>query len=188
MLAASLAPIMSCATVHADPDSDSDVTNASAIIDSLEPSHSKSRGLIVAPRSDNAPEAGVPPESGVARGSVATERAIDRDIPFPNGSARVTSAADRQLAQLGAALTARELQGARFRIAGHTSATGSSSRNQQLSEARAQAVRTYLLRRYQISPERLIATGFGATRLLPQFAPDADRQRRVEVSALLEAQ
>lgn len=179
-LVVSASPIMLTHSAPSDPDSE--VVNARSIIDSLAQPHAKTRGLSVAPRTDSTPDQGATPRS------YAAERKIDLDIPFPNASARLTAAADRQLVQLGAALTASELRGARFRIAGHTSATGSAAFNQKLSEERAEAVRTYLMREYLIAPERLEVSGFGATRPLPEFPKDADRQRRVEISAIPDSQ
>jgi outer membrane protein OmpA-like peptidoglycan-associated protein len=179
-LVVGVSPVMLNQPVHSDPDSE--VVDARSIIGSLAQPHAKTRGLSVAPRSDITPEPGETPRS------YAAARKIDLDIPFPNGSARLTNAADRQLVQLGAALAAPELRGARFRIAGHTSATGSPAFNQKLSKERAEAVRAYLIREYRIVPERLEASGYGATRLLPEFPQNADRQRRVEISAMPESQ
>jgi outer membrane protein OmpA-like peptidoglycan-associated protein len=106
------------------------------------------------------------------------------DIRFANDSNRLTQAAHAQLAQLAAALKSPELASSRFLIAGHTSATGSPEHNLRLSEARAQAVRAYLLKRFNIAPGRIEASGFGASHPLPDVAPDALEQRRVEISTL----
>jgi outer membrane protein OmpA-like peptidoglycan-associated protein len=111
---------------------------------------------------------------------------IDLDIRFANDSDQITSGAQTQLAQLGRALSSPELAHYRFLIAGHTSATGSRQHNQHLSELRARAVRSYLLQRFNIAPGRIDATGYGSSRPLPGFAPEALQQRRVEVSALPE--
>src|ERR1017187_6216035 len=73
--------------VHSDPDSE--VVDARSIIGSLAQPHAKTRGLSVAPRSDITPEPGETPRS------YAAARKIDLDIPFPNGSARLTNAAER---------------------------------------------------------------------------------------------
>jgi outer membrane protein OmpA-like peptidoglycan-associated protein len=142
------------------------VVDSQSIVRSLGSSGVATRGLVVAER---------PAASG---------HRISLDIPFRNGSAQITAAANRQLDELGTALEAQELGGARFLIAGHTSATGSPAFNQRLSEARARSVRNYLLHHYPIEPDRLEAAGFGSSRPLPDVPPDADRQRRVEISTL----
>jgi outer membrane protein OmpA-like peptidoglycan-associated protein len=142
------------------------VVDSQSIVRSLGSSGVATRGLVVAER---------PAASG---------HRIALDVPFKNGSAQITAAANRQLDELGTALEAAELGGVRFLIAGHTSATGSPAFNQRLSEARARSVRDYLLHHYPIEPDRLKAAGFGSSRPLPGMPPDADRQRRVEISTL----
>jgi OmpA-OmpF porin, OOP family len=113
-----------------------------------------------------------------------SDHRVTLDIRFANDSNRLTAPAYGQLAELGAALTAPQLADARFQIAGHTSATGATHHNQRLSEARARAVRAYLLEHFHIAPQRLEAVGFGAAHPLPGFPPDALEQRRVEIRAL----
>jgi flagellar motor protein MotB len=53
--------------------------------------------------------------------------------------------------------------------------------NQILSENRAKAVVMFLMQNFGISQTRLIALGFGETRLKNPNAPDAAENRRVEV-------
>jgi OmpA-OmpF porin, OOP family len=148
------------------------VVDSQSIIRSLQPPTSGTRSLIVAPR--------------VAAGGAAAvaERKMVLDIRFANDSDRLTPAAHAQLAQLGAALNSAELAQSRFLIAGHTSSTGSPQHNLRLSESRARSVRSYLLERFSIAPERIEATGFGSSRPLATFAPGALQQRRVEISTL----
>jgi OOP family OmpA-OmpF porin len=147
------------------------VIDSQTIIRSLQPHTSGTRSLVVAPRAG----------TGAAGGG---ERKMILDIRFANDSNRLTQTAYAQLAQLGGALQSQELASSRFLIAGHTSATGSPQHNLRLSEARAQAVRGYLLERFNIAADRIEATGFGATQPLPDIAPAAREQRRVEISAL----
>jgi OmpA-OmpF porin, OOP family len=148
------------------------VVDSQTIIRSLQPPSSGTRGLIVAPRVGG---------GGAAAGG---ERKMILDIRFANDSDRLTHAAHAQLAQLGGALNSPQLAGSRFLIAGHTSATGSPQHNLRLSESRARAVRSYLLERSKVAPERIEATGFGASHPLPNVAPAALEQRRVEISTL----
>lgn len=71
----------------------------------------------------------------------------------------------------------------RVLLAGHTDEVGSEGYNQELSEKRAEAVRTYLAERLGISPERLESMGYGKGRLLDASGtPEArQRNRRVEI-------
>jgi outer membrane protein OmpA-like peptidoglycan-associated protein len=147
------------------------VIDSQTIIRGLQPHTSGTRSLVVAPRVG-------------AGGAAGGERKMILDIRFANDSNRLTQAAHAQLAQLAGALKSPELASSRFLIAGHTSATGSPEHNLRLSEARAQAVRGYLLKRFNIAPGRIEASGFGASHPLPDVAPDALEQRRVEISTL----
>jgi len=52
------------------------------------------------------------------------------------------------------------------------------------SKARARSVRSYLIAHFHIAPGRIEAAGYGASRPLPQFAPTALQQRRVEIIPL----
>lgn len=71
----------------------------------------------------------------------------------------------------------------KIEIQGHTDSDGSNAHNQQLSEARAGSVRNYLINSHGISPEKLIAIGYGESRLM--ISPERSREdkrmnRRVE--------
>jgi outer membrane protein OmpA-like peptidoglycan-associated protein len=52
----------------------------------------------------------------------------------------------------------------KVRIAGYTSASGSESYNQRLSERRANAVKEYLTKEGVVAPARLSTIGYGKTR------------------------
>jgi OmpA-OmpF porin, OOP family len=160
------------------------VLDSQSIVRSLSaPAHAPAtRALVVAPRT--AAGSGAAAGADAAAGAIADERKVALDIRFANDSDRLTTAAHAQLAQLGTALNSPELVRTRFLIAGHTSATGSATHNLRLSQARARAVRAYLLEHFQIAPARIEATGYGSARPLAEFPPDALQQRRVEISAL----
>jgi OmpA-OmpF porin, OOP family len=164
------------ATALADPPS---VVDSQSIVRSLSAPAPLTRGLVVAPRAP----AGAG-SAGPAAGTAAGERKVTLDIRFANDSDRLTRSAHAQLEQLGTALNSPALARSRFLIAGHTSATGSATHNLRLSEARARAVRAYLLERFQIAPQRIEAAGYGSARPLPDFPANALQQRRVEISAL----
>jgi OOP family OmpA-OmpF porin len=148
------------------------VLDSQSIVRSLTPSSSPSagmtRGFTVAAR----------PAAGGA------EHKVDLDIRFANNSTQLSESAHSQLAELGAALNSPQLAHTRFLIAGHTNATGAAEYNRKLSESRAQAVRAYLLQQFKIPADRIEATGYGASRPLPQFPPESIQQRRVEITPL----
>ena len=75
----------------------------------------------------------------------------------------------------------------RFRVVGHTDSDGSASRNQQLSQRRAQAVVEYLVEFGEVDRDRLEAVGVGEEQLLisPELtANDKQRNRRIEWEAI----
>lgn len=71
-------------------------------------------------------------------------------------------------------------------IEGHTDDVGSDSYNMNLSSARANAVLTYLVEKFQIDPRRLSATGYGESRPIADNTTEEGRQenRRVEIILL----
>jgi outer membrane protein OmpA-like peptidoglycan-associated protein len=106
---------------------------------------------------------------------------IDLDVRFAINSATLTEAATAQLDQLGQALLAPQLEGARIGIYGHTDASGAADYNMTLSEARAVAVAEYLVGAFAIDPARLEIAGFGKERLKDAANPRAAENRRVEI-------
>jgi outer membrane protein OmpA-like peptidoglycan-associated protein len=105
----------------------------------------------------------------------------DVEIYFPYKSSDITPEARQALGELGRALASQQLAKSVFALIGHTDAKGSEKYNQTLSEARATAVREYLLKNFVIDPARLQAYGRG--RLLLKFPaePFAAANRRVQV-------
>lgn len=149
------------------------VIDSNTIIQSLKPGHVATRGLTIQAKTSSDAAAG-------AGGSGH----INLDIRFGNDSDRLTQATQTQLAALGSALSSPQLANAKFLIAGHTSATGSAEHNKKLSEGRARSVRSYLIERFHIAPQRIEATGYGSSRPLPDYPPAALQQRRVEIVTL----
>ncbi|MEI8395624.1 MAG: OmpA family protein [Rhodospirillaceae bacterium] len=105
-------------------------------------------------------------------------------ITFEFGSAQLTGDATQVLDKIGAVLTAPDAGTVKFRIAGHTDGIGSSTRNQKLSQERAQAVKDYLIEHFSIDGSRLQALGKGARELLNRTDPGAAENRRVEITNL----
>jgi outer membrane protein OmpA-like peptidoglycan-associated protein len=107
----------------------------------------------------------------------------DLMITFELGSDRLTPQARANAHAFAQALAAPELASARFAIDGHTDASGAASRNLALSEARAQAVRSYLVEQ-GVDPARLEAKGYGSERLADAQHPKSPANRRVEALRL----
>lgn len=107
-------------------------------------------------------------------------------VLFPTGSAVLTPEAARSIDPLGRALTSATLAPYRFRIEGHTDRVGTRESNQQLSEARATAVRAYLIQRFGVQPERLDAVGLGEDQPVVTTADEVPerRNRRVLIVTL----
>jgi outer membrane protein OmpA-like peptidoglycan-associated protein len=110
---------------------------------------------------------------------------ISLTIEFEYGSDRLTPAGENLLDLLSAALQDPSLQSFRFMIAGHTDGAGTDLYNQQLSERRAAAVKTYLVSKGQIEEARLTTVGFGRSKPLNPAKPMSAENRRVEIINLL---
>ncbi|MBC2743982.1 MAG: OmpA family protein, partial [Desulfosarcina sp.] len=66
---------------------------------------------------------------------------------------------------------------------GHTDSTGSAQTNQELSQKRAEAVKTYLVANKTLPSNRIRATGYGLDRpLAPNTTPEGRAiNRRIDV-------
>lgn len=118
---------------------------------------------------------------------IASKRpSIDLQINFDFNSAELTAKAEPQLNSLGQALTSPELAGAIIMLGGHTDAKGGDDYNQSLSERRAETVKRFLIERYRIPAENLVAAGYGETRLKDRAYPYAAANRRVEIINMAE--
>ncbi|TNF32553.1 MAG: cell envelope biogenesis protein OmpA [Deltaproteobacteria bacterium] len=121
----------------------------------------------------------------VATVSVSTEGIVLRDIiRFLPGSATLDHESDALLDSIAAILAAHP-EILRLEVAGHTDAAGPDAANLALSQARADAVRAYLIGR-GIAPGRLVAVGYGETRPIASNATPRGRllNRRVELTVL----
>jgi outer membrane protein OmpA-like peptidoglycan-associated protein len=112
---------------------------------------------------------------------VSRSPSIDLDVTFANNSAIIGPGAVPTLVTLGRALGRPELKGATFLIGGHTDAAGSDGYNQSLSERRAEAVKTFLAEQFKLSPDQMLAIGFGRSELKNTADPMAAENRRVQI-------
>ncbi|MBL8306961.1 MAG: OmpA family protein [Rubrivivax sp.] len=109
-----------------------------------------------------------------------TTPGVNLDVRFATASDKLTAADLELLDTLAKALKTPELAQDRFAIAGHTDATGDDRINQELSCARALAVRRYLGGK-GVPAARLSAYGFGSTRPLEAGQQESAANRRVEI-------
>lgn len=109
---------------------------------------------------------------------------IDLEVNFSLDSAKLDTGSVDTLQRLGEALKNPDLAKASFLIAGHTDARGTSEHNLALSDLRARAVKEFLVSRLQISPERLLAVGYGRDQLKNNDDPLAAENRRVKITNL----
>ncbi|HQU02895.1 MAG TPA: OmpA family protein, partial [Acetobacteraceae bacterium] len=108
---------------------------------------------------------------------------VNLNVDFQSGSAQLTPHAMQSLDQLGQALTSSTLADYRFKIVGHTDTVGTPDANKALSEARAQAVESYLESKFNVPAARLAALGVGESDLMVKTPPQTPDQknRRVEI-------
>ncbi len=101
-------------------------------------------------------------------------------IQFEHGSAKLKDESHSTLDQVALTLKANpEIK--KVRVEGHTDDTGPADVNRRLSQQRANAVRTYLIRK-GVDPRRLRAKGYGEDKPLEKGTSDSARakNRRVE--------
>src|SRR5437588_386397 len=118
-----------------------------------------------------------------APGAPARPTLILRGVTFEWGRSALTRDSYAVLDQVAGSLVANpEI---RIEIAGYTDNTGSAPLNVRLSQARAASVRAYLARK-GVSPERMVAKGYGASGFIAPntTAPGRAQNRRVELHKL----
>ena len=126
--------------------------------------------IALQPLTDEPPQAD---ERAEADGAIAF-----RNVLFATGSARLKSASVDELERLGEVLLAAPALA--VEIVGHTDDVGDNTANQQLSEARARAVRDYLVD-WGVPPGRISAAGRGEDKPVATNATEEGRaaNRRV---------
>jgi outer membrane protein OmpA-like peptidoglycan-associated protein len=109
-------------------------------------------------------------------------RKISMQLRFARNSAELTAEAKRRLDVVASALKEAELADAKLIVSGHTDVTGRYERNLELSRARAEAVKAYLVTVHEIAAERLRAIGRGPNELLDESHPTSPVNRRVQLA------
>ena len=119
--------------------------------------------------------------------SVAETRPrIDLEIRFDFNSANIAQSAIPDVNNLGKALSDPSLKNNTFVLAGHTDGVGGEEFNQDLSNRRADAVKSYLVDKFGVAPDHLVTTGYGKSQLKNKNNPSAPENRRVEVVNMAE--
>ncbi|MDE0390691.1 MAG: OmpA family protein [Rhodospirillales bacterium] len=114
-------------------------------------------------------------------GGEKTVPSIDLKVTFAFGSARLDNESLLTLDVLGRALSSEELKGQAIEIVGHTDAKGTLEYNDTLSQRRAAAVVTYIVRNFTLDPALMSSKGMGERQLLDKDNPEAGINRRVEI-------
>ena len=119
---------------------------------------------------------------GVLSRTVVNPAVKDRlrfnNILFDEWSAEIKDTQSiTQLDQIGKVLTSESGSHYHVIIEGHTDNRGGLERNRALSWDRANSVRNYLSKKFQVSPDRFTPQGFGFSR--PRVANDSDENRRL---------
>jgi outer membrane protein OmpA-like peptidoglycan-associated protein len=127
-----------------------------------------------------APTPATPTPSEIARLLQAQGRYTSQAIVFDPGSERFRGDPSAELRQIAETLAATPSM--RLRIEGHTDGTGNPEQNRRLSARRAEAVKSALVTRFGVRPERLAAVGMGSAQpLASNDTPDGRaRNRRVD--------
>lgn len=102
-------------------------------------------------------------------------------VTFVTDSAELTPRARSALDVLAGAMKSERLASQRFTIEGHADPRGSDEHNLRLSQARAEAVRQYLLTQHGLAAERVSAVGRGSSALMNPSDPAAPENRRVTI-------
>lgn len=118
----------------------------------------------------------------VVFGQLAPDLQVNVRIEFAFDSAALSPDQKPRLEQLCRVMKASNI--ARFRIVGHTDASGSDSYNERLSILRAEEVQRHFVAECGIDPARLESIGLGERFLYDADDPRAAENRRVEFQAL----
>ena len=113
-----------------------------------------------------------------------TGSGLKLNVHFDRNSYELSDTVQKHLDILGKILVDKET--ITISLEGHTDKTGTEDYNKDLSVKRAEEVKEYLEKTYNISPDRIQTAGYGFERLADQNEPYSRVNRRVEVLKLTE--
>jgi OOP family OmpA-OmpF porin len=101
------------------------------------------------------------------------------NVYFETNSARLTAESTGPLDEAAAALA--KYPALKIEVEGHTDVTGKAAHNRQLSQARAETVRAYLLKHSKLKKTHVTAKGYGSAGASPvgSSAEQLKQDRRV---------
>ena len=136
-------------------------------------------------KSATVPGAGATRMRGIG-GQKATPPAgqLQLSVQFELGSANISPVSRSLLTSLGTAMNSPALAGKRFRIEGHTDATGDAEINRRLSARRGRSVQEILKHRSGVAADRLSVIGKGSSEPIDAANPNAGVNRRVVIVVL----
>ena len=111
-------------------------------------------------------------------------KAVGLLIEFDFNSADIRPESQPYLDEVGRMLKLEQVGNRNMRIEGHADAIGSDEYNEKLSKRRADAVANYLVRKHDVSPDRLVVLGLGETKPLKDRQPTDPANRRVQFQAV----
>ncbi len=101
------------------------------------------------------------PVSEMERQLVEGGRIRLENVYFETGSATLLPESEATLTEAGQVL--EKFPSLKIEVQGHTDTRGSARYNMKLSQVRAESVRKYLLDHFHLSPDNLVAKGYGKT-------------------------
>lgn len=102
-------------------------------------------------------------------------------IYFAPGSAEISPVAEPALNEIGETLARPGLNGRAFLLAGHTCRKGGVEHAIELSVARAEAIKTYLVKKFALDADALLPHGDGFRYLKNPKSPFASENHRFEI-------
>jgi OOP family OmpA-OmpF porin len=104
-----------------------------------------------------------PPQSEVEKQLIETGSIVLHDVYFELNKATLLPESEKKLDEVGAAV--EKFGDLKVEIQGHTDSRGTAKYNEKLSQARAEAVRDYLLAHFHLAADNYTAKGYGETQL-----------------------
>jgi outer membrane protein OmpA-like peptidoglycan-associated protein len=103
-----------------------------------------------------------------------------KSIEFESGKSEILEAMKEDLAKVGQFMLDNPEM--RLNISGHTDGNGDPQFNVELSQARADAIKEYLVVKFNLNDQRIGSVGYGSKKPIVKEVTEKDRQvnRRVE--------